>query len=129
MCDGIQFREFLHDEEDAFSHFLCEQSQFDEVLVLVAVADDETVGVHVGGEHRVEFRFGACLESEVIFFSVADDFLHDGSHLVHLDGIDDEVLRLVVICLRCFVEAVRCLFDSVVKDVRESEEHGCGDVS
>ena len=94
----------------------------------MAVADDEAVGVHVGGEHGVELGLGACLETEVVALAVAYDFLYDGPHLVDLDGEDDEVLGLVVVLLGGLAEALVGLLDAVVEDVGEAQEHGCCDV-
>jgi len=39
--DDLELGQFLDDEEDALAHLLCQEGEFDEVLVLVAVADDE----------------------------------------------------------------------------------------
>ena len=39
--DYLQFVEFLHDDEYASSHLLCEEGEFDVVLVFVPVAYDE----------------------------------------------------------------------------------------
>ena len=129
LGNDLQFGQFLDDEEDALAHLLCQQSQFDEVLVLVAVADDEAVAVHVGGQHGMQFGLGAGFQSQVIAFAVADDFLHDGAHLVHLDGEDDEVLGLVVVLLGSLAEALVGLLDAVVEDVGEAQQYGSRDVA
>ena len=124
LGDGVQLGQLFHHEEDALAHFLTQQGQLDEVLVLVAVAHDEAVAVHIGGQHSVKLRFGAGLQAQVVLLAVADDFLHHGAHLVHLDGIDDEVFGLVVV-LRCSAgKAVGSFFDAVVEDVGETQKHG-----
>ena len=41
LGDDVDFVEFLHHDEDALAHLLCQQCQFDVTLVFVAVADDE----------------------------------------------------------------------------------------
>ena len=124
LGDGVQLGQLFHHEEHALAHLLPQQGQLDEVLVLVAVAHDEAVAIHVGGQHGVELGFGAGLQAQVVLLAVADDFLHHGAHLVHLDWIDDEVLGLVVV-LRCGAgKAVGSFFDAVVEDVGEAQKHG-----
>ena len=77
----------------------------------------------------MELGLAACLEAEVVAFAVADDLLHDGPHLVDLDGEDDEVLGLVGILLGSASEALVGLLDAVVEDVGEAQQHGCRDVA
>jgi hypothetical protein len=64
-------------------------------------------------------------QSEIIFLAVADDLLHHRAQLVHLDRIDDVVLRLVVIFLRRLLEARGHLLDARVQDVGKAHQHGC----
>ena len=120
--DG-QLRQLLDDEEHALAHLLCQQRQLDEVLVLVAVADDEAVAVHVGGEDGMQLGLGAGFEAQVIAFAVADNLLHDGAHLVHLDGEDDEVLALVFVLFASLAEAFVGLLNAIVEDVGEAQQH------
>ena len=101
----FQFVEFLHHEVDVSTHLLCEEGKFHVVLVLIAVADDDRALMGVDGEHRLEFRLGARLQTDVVLVAVAYDFLHHRTHLVDLDGIDDEVFRIVVIFFGGFAEA------------------------
>ena len=119
----LELVHLLHDEEDALAHLLGEQGELDVALVLVAVADDERVAVGVHGYHRMQLRLRACLQSEVELLAVADDFFHYGAHLVDLDGVDDEVLRLVSVFLGGNLEAAGSLLDAVVQDVREADQH------
>ena len=109
--------QFLDDQENALSHLLCQQGQFDEVLVLVSVADDEAVGVHVGGQHGVKFGFGTRFQSQVVAFAVANNLLHDRAHLVDLHGVDNEVVSLVVVLFFCLDKALGRLLDAVVEDI------------
>ncbi len=127
--DGFQFDEFFHHEVDAAPHFLRQQRQFDVALVLVAVADNHGVVVDVDGKDGMQFRFGAGFQPDVEFVAVADDFLHDGAHLIDFDGVDDEVLRGVAVFFGGGFEAVGYFLDAVVEDVRETQQHGCGNVA
>ena len=103
--DDFQFVELLHHNEDALAHLLGKQCQLYVVLVLVAVADDERVAVHIDRQHRMEFWLRPCLQTEVELLAMLDDLLHHRTDLVHLDRIDDEVLGIVTIFLGVTVGA------------------------
>ena len=126
--DEFQFAQFLNDDKDAASHLLCQQSELDVALVLVTVADDDRVGIqvgHVAGEDGVQLGFAAGFEADVELLAVPDDLLDDLSHLVHLDGIDDEIGALVLILLGRLLEAAGNLVDAVVQNVGEAQQYGC----
>ena len=124
---GNQFQlvQFLDHEEDAAPHLLGQQGQFDVVLVLIAVADDERVLVGIDGQHRMQFGFGARFEADVEFLAMAHDLLDHRSHLVHLDGIDDKVLGRVAILVGRLFEAFRDFLDTVVENIGETQQNGC----
>ena len=125
--DEFQLAQFLNDDKYAASHLLCQQCEFDVALVLITVADDDWISVqvgHVAGEHGMQFGFAAGFQTDVELLAVSDDFLDDLSHLVHLDGIDDEVGPLVLIFLGGLLEATRNLVDAVVQNVGETQQHG-----
>ena len=124
FSDEVQFVQFLNDEEDALTHFLGQQSQLDEALVLVAVAHHERVGVGIDGNDSMQFGLRACLQTEVELLAVVDHLFHNGTHLVHLDGINDEVLTLVTILFGCFLETTRHLLNAVVQYVGKAHQHG-----
>ena len=127
--NDVQFGELLDDEKDAFAHLLRQEGEFDEVLVLMAVADDERFGVHVGGQDRVEFGLRAAFETEVVLLAVGDDFLHHRAHLIDLDGIDDEVLALVFVFLLGTLKAGRGFLNAVVEDVGEAQQDRRSDIA
>ena len=127
--DEFQLAEFLDDDKDAPSHLLGEQCQFDIALVLVTVADDDGIGVqvgHVAGEHGMQFGLTASLQADVELLAVSDNLLDDLSHLVHLDGIDDEVAALVLVFLGSLLETTGNLIDAVIQNVGETQQHGRG---
>ena len=129
LGDEFQLVELLHHEEDALAHLLCQQGQLYEALVLIAVADDEGIGIHVGGYHRMKLRLGTSLQAKVVFLAVADDLFHHGAHLIHFNRIDDEVLGLVFILFCSLAEAGGDLFDTTVQDVWETYEHRGRDIA
>ena len=115
-----EFHHLLYHDENLTSHFLGKQGQLDIAFVLVSVADDERMAIHVKGKDGMEFGFRACFQAHIVLVPVADEFLHHGAHLVHLDGIDNVALCLIVILLRSTFEAFRNLGDAVVQDVGET---------
>ena len=77
----------------------------------------------------MELRLGTGFQTKIELTSVRDDLLHHRLHLVHLDRIDDVVLPLVVIFLLSLVEAAGRLFNSVVQDVGETQQHRRRDIA
>ncbi|CCZ69498.1 uncharacterized protein BN759_01686 [Bacteroides sp. CAG:702] len=120
--------QLLHYQENALSHLLCQQSQFDVTLVFVSVTNNQRIGVSIDGYHGMQFGFRTCFQSQIELLAVADDFFYHGTHLVHLNGINDEVLCIVAIFLRCLSETIRNFFDTVIQNIRETHQHRCCDV-
>ena len=118
--DNLHLGQFFHYQEHTFAHLLGQKGQLDEVLVLVPVADDEAVAVHVGGQDSMQLWLGACFQPQVIALAVADDFFHHGTHLVHLNGEYDKMLALVAVFTFCLAKALVGLLDTVVEDVGEA---------
>ncbi len=127
--DDVELVELLHDDENTLAHLLREQRQLDVRLVFIAVADDERVALALHGDDGVQLGLRAGLESEVELASVRDDFLDHGLRLVHLHGIDDEILALIVVFLARFFEAARRLFDTAVENVGKAQQHGRRDIA
>ena len=103
---------------------MSKKCQLDVVLVFIAIADNQRITVHVDRQHRMQFGFGACFQSEVELLAMLDDLLYHGADLVDLDGIDDEVLGIVTILLCCLIEASGSLLDTVVYDIGKTHQHG-----
>ena len=131
-CDELELIKFLHNEENATSHLLRQQSELDIVFVLIAVANYERVLgnlAHIHCQNGMKLGLRTCFQTYVELSSVAHNLLYHGLHLVNLDGIDDEVLCLIIIFLGCFLKATRNFLDTIVKDIRKSQQHGCADVA
>ena len=94
--DQWQFVRHFEDDDHLESHFDGAEGEVDELAVLVAVADDEGLGVVHVGERGEQFRFAAGLESVM---KGAPEARHLADHLVllvDLDWIDSAVASLVL---------------------------------
>ena len=129
LCNPLQLVELLHHKENAAAHLLCQQGKLNVAVVLVAVADYERVAVGVHCNHGVKLGLRAGLKANVVALSVACDFLYHRAHLVHLDGVDYEILALVVVLLCRNLETARNLLYAVVKNVGETYKHWCSHVA
>ncbi|CDF22979.1 unknown [Prevotella sp. CAG:617] len=127
--NDFELRQFFNHQEHAFPHFLSQQGQLNKILVLVAVADNQAVAVHVGSQDGMQLGLAARLKTEIVFFSVADDFLYHRAHLIDLDGVYNKVLPLEVILLGRLIEAGRGLFNPIVQDVGKTHQHRSRDVT
>ena len=120
----LQFVQFFYHEEDAFSHLLRQQSKFNVAFILISVADNQRIGVHIDSNHCMQFRFGARFQSKIELLAMADNLLNHRTHLIHFNRIDDKVFRFITILLCRLPETTGNLFDPVVKDVGKANQHG-----
>ena len=70
----VEFVHLLDDDENLLAHLLCKQREFDKVFVLVAVADNQRIWIVHVRKNSMQFRLGTGFETDVVLFSVADDF-------------------------------------------------------
>ena len=77
----------------------------------------------------MKLGLGTGLQADVEPTAMRHQLLHHGLHLVDLDGVDDEVLALVVILFGRLLEAAGQLLDAVVQDVGETQQSGSRDVA
>ena len=120
----LQLVQFFYHEEDAFSHLLRQQSKFNVAFILISVADNQRIGVHIDSNHCMQFRFGARFQSKIELLAMADNLLNHRTHLIHFNRIDDKVFRFITILLCRLPETTGNLFDPVVKDVGKADQHG-----
>ena len=56
LGNKIQLIKFLHNKKNAFAHFLCQQCQFNEALVLISVTNHEGTRVCIDPYHSMQLR-------------------------------------------------------------------------
>ena len=69
----------------------------------------------------MKLRFGTGLKTQIVAFTVTDNLLNYGTHLIHLNRIDDEVLPRIMIGIGSLVKTLSRLFNSIIKDVRKTQ--------
>ena len=121
--DGLKFVQLFNNQEDALTHLLGEQCKLDEIAVLVPIADDKAVQVHIGCQHCMQLRLAAGLETDIVVFAMAHNLLHHGLHLIDLDGEDDDVISLKIVGFGRLFKAVGGLLDAVVEYLRKAEQN------
>ncbi len=87
--------ELLDDDDDLAAELAAEEGEAQELLVLVAVADGERLGVGVHAEDDEELALRARLEPVVVRRAGVEDLLDHLAHLVHLDRVHAEVAGAV----------------------------------
>jgi hypothetical protein len=120
--DVVEFGELLDHDDDLFAQLAAEERDADEIVVLVAVANDERVGALVHGHGDHELGFGAGLEAVVEALGRGDDLLDHFAELVDLDGEHAAVAALVALVLDRLVEDAVELFDAVAEQVLETDD-------
>jgi hypothetical protein len=120
----VELAHLLDDDEHGVPELLAHEGEAHELLVLVAVADDEVIGAVGQREDGLQLGLGAALESDAGCLAELDDLLDHVALLVHLDRIDGRVLPLVLELGDGAREAGVQHLDARLEDLREPQEHG-----
>ena len=97
----LQLVQLFNNKKYAASHLLSQQCQLNIALVLIPVANNQRFLINVNRQHRMQFGLTASLEADIELLAMADNLLNHRTHLVHLDRVNNEILCLIVIFLRC----------------------------
>ena len=119
----FQFIHFLNDQENALTHFLCQQSKLDIAFVFISITDNKRVRIGIDGNYSMQFRFGTGFKSQIKFLAVADYFFNNRAHLVHFNRIDDKILGFISIFFRCLFKTIGSLFNTVIQNIRKTHQH------
>jgi hypothetical protein len=101
-----------------------EHRVLNEKRILVAVADDERLGIAMDGKRGQQFRLRSGLHAEMKRPPRVHDFLNDLPELVYLDRKDSAIRSLESELLDRRVESPVYLLDAVPKQILESENKG-----
>ena len=115
--------EAVHHDDRRAAELLGEQGDLDVGTVLVAVADDQRVGVVHGRQDREQLGLAAGLETDAERPPEVDDLLHDVALLVHLDRVDRPVTAPILVLLDRRGEALAERADAGGEDVGEADQH------
>ena len=121
---NVQFAGHLQHEEQVEAQALGLQAQVDELLILVAVADDAGFGIAHQGDGGDELRLGAHFQTVMVAGAELGDLFHHLLLLVDLDGEDAAVLALIVQVLDGLAEGLVQAGDTGVQDVFHAQQHG-----
>src|SRR5690606_10210342 len=86
--DRRDLARLLDHDDDLVPELLAHEREADELLVLVAVADDQVVRPLRQREDRLELRLAADLEADAVRLAEGDDLLDDVALLIDLDRVD-----------------------------------------
>ena len=77
----------------------------------------------------MQFGFGTRFQADVEFFTVTDDLFHHLSHLVDLDGVDDEVFGRVTIFVGRLLKTFGYFLDTIIENIGKTQQYGRCDVA
>ena len=120
LQQDVDLAQLLEHDEDPVSELLAHEGEAHELLVLVAVADDDVIGGLGESEHRLQLRLAAALEADAVRLAELDDLLDDVALLVHLDRIHRRVAARVARTPRAPARSERV--NASIRDRRMSEK-------
>ncbi len=120
----VDLAELLDDDEHTVADLLPHEGEPHELVVLVAVADDDVLRALGHREHRLQLRLRAALQTDAVRLAELDDLLDDVPLLIDLDRVDGRVPTAVLELLDRRLEARAQLLDAGAEDVGEAEQHG-----
>ena len=72
----------------------------------------------------MQFGFGTRFQADVEFFTVTDDLFYHLSHLVDLDGVDDEVFGRVTIFVGRLLKTFGYFLDTIIENIGKTQQYG-----
>lgn len=109
------------------AELLAHQGQPHELLVLVAVADDEVMVRVAEAQDGHQAGLAAALQADAELLAELHHFLHHVALLVHLDRVDRGVAALIAELLDRVGEVPGQRGDARAEDVGEAEQQGKAD--
>ena len=107
---------------DLLAELAAEQRDADERAVLVAVADDEALGILVHRQRGDQFRLASGFETEMKLLAGIDDFFDDFAQLIDLDRKNAAILILVPELRDRLLKRAVDRFDTVPEQILKSDD-------
>ena len=120
--DRLQLAHPVDRDHDAAPELLREQRGLDERAVLVAVAQDQRLGVLLQRQRDQQLRLRPGLDPEVERAAVLHQLLDDVALLVHLDRVDAAERAPVLVLDDRLLERAEQLLEARAQDVGEADE-------
>src|SRR6185369_9311440 len=125
----IELVQLLDHDHDLLSDLRARKRQFDELLILKTVEDEQAVAWLFERESGVELRFRTRFESEIVARTFAQVFFNDRTLLVHLHRVNTHVRALVLkLPNRAAKRALKFSYLSC-DELRKAQQHGRGDTT
>ena len=122
LLNDAEFVRHLKHQHHPQAHELSVEGEVDEFLILVAVADEERVGIFEIGESRHQFGFASDFESVMKATAISGDLFRDLLLLVHLDREDAAIGAAVFQIADGLGEAVIEFLDAALEDAGKTKE-------
>ena len=119
----VDLAELLDHDVHLVAELLPHEGEAHELLVLVAVADDQMLGVLGEAEDGLELGLAPAFEADAASLAEFDDLFDDVALLVDLDRVDGRVAAGVAELLARLLEPRREVLDPRAQNVREAQQH------
>ena len=120
--EDVDLALLLDDDEDLVSELLAHEGEAHELLVLVAVADDQVVGGIGEREHGLQLGLAAALDPDAVLRTELHDLFDDVALLIDLDRVDERVGAVVLEFLDRALERAAERLDAGAEDVAEAKQ-------
>ena len=108
-----------------FPIFWGKQGQLNVIFILIAIANYKRFRIGIYCNNCMQFWLRTSFKSNIEFFTMTHNLLHNRPHLIYLYRIDNRVLSLVSVFFGCRFEAVGNIYYPVVKYIREPHQNRC----
>ena len=122
----LQLGHFLEHDVNAVTQLLTDKGKTDVFFVFVTVTYDHRAGLLRHGEYRHQLRLTAGFQTQLrhgFAYLACQDFFHHGLLLVHLDGVHQQVVCLIVVFLNGLIEHLAQVIHPVVQNLWETHQY------
>ena len=123
LDDQFQFGEFFYNRCDAASNLATHHGQFNIFFVFEAIADN---GSFIIGQpqHHQQFRLGTRFQTKPVRTTVFENFFHNLTLLVHLDGKHTAIFALVAVFVDGGLKRLVQFPNAMLQNFSEAHQNG-----